>query len=142
MGYKGIVNGGLSYKFNSPKVTRRLHELEHFSTNDIIMLPSGFPLDNNLHAVGTVKTGNPNSSRSGDFSEQIKRITANVELKHGNVFQVSYIADHRQSDNYNIVGNAWLADEFNAYKAKVQAMKSKRFLKLRLTKNSTESSFC
>ena len=127
VGYKGVINGGLSYKFNSGKLRRTQALLKQISYDEIIILPHGFPLDKDLKPLGMVRTGNPGSTRAGNFKEQMAKISVNVNRVHGNVFQVSYISDEKLHNVYNIVGDAYSAGGFAEYKAKVKVQKNLRF---------------
>ena len=64
IGYKGMINGGISYRFGKGLI-HRVHI--PYQTDDIVLLPHNFPVDSNIAEIGRVGTGSKQFNKFSSF---------------------------------------------------------------------------
>jgi hypothetical protein len=124
-GYKGMVHGGLSIKFNNGKhkpVKFKLGESE-----ETLLLPYNYPVGSDLIYVAKVKAHQSDHFVSGSFTKELDDIMLSVNKKNGNVFKISDINTGLDGDNYTIKGRAYFSKNLDSFKASVMADKNKKF---------------
>ena len=124
-GYKGLISGGLSVKFNNGK--HKPLKMVLGSSDETILLPYDFPVRGNLQYVARVETGKIRYNEPCSFKLKLENILSKTNDKKANIFRITKILAPYQDQYYHIWGHAYYTSNFDSFKTKVLEEKNKKF---------------
>ncbi len=126
IGYKGILNGGICYKLNT--LPKRLKGVPKHADAPVIIMPHDLAVGNDgLKYLDHLKScGFPSRHHAG-FEEELAKVVSLSQKEGANGFYISDIEQRGEADRYSIRGTAFYAADYNGFKARVEAEKSKPF---------------
>ncbi len=126
IGYKGIINGGICYKFNT--LPKRLKGVPKHSAVPVIILPHDLPVGSEgLTYLDHVRSCGIPSKHHAGFEVQLAKVASRSQQEGANVFYVSDIRQRGEADRYSIRGTAFYAANYDSFKTTVAVEKTKPF---------------
>ncbi len=120
IGYKGIINGGIAYHFNTGKTPKKF-------TGDVIILPYDEPVSDTWRRLGSVKSGRAKIFDTATTNKEIDTICSKTKMLGGNVFHLKQMIQEGHSRIREITGIAYHVDSLNALAAKLAAHRNAKY---------------
>jgi hypothetical protein len=124
-GYKGLVSGGLSVKFNNGK--HLPHHIGLGPTDETLLLPADFPTGADLEFINDLETHNAKGHKPGNFELLLHNISAKTNDNQGNVFKTTGMSELLRDGGYRISGKAYYSANFDSFKTYVSVEKKRKF---------------
>jgi len=128
-GYKGMVNAGFSYKFNSRKPHQpERNKLEPTHAEETMLLPADFPFEDykKVYFLSKVRSSKLKHITDSGFNDALDNMISEVHRENGNVLQVITITDAYNPRHFYITGRAYVAPDYDAFRRAVFAGKNEK----------------
>ena len=117
-GYKGVFNGGISYKVDRHRRSMVLPP----DADSVIILPHTFQVEH-LKDVGAIST---EDEHTDNFNEGLHIVRVNTLHSYGNVFKVNKIKYIEEKDYYYMSGVAYYTPMLDSFRRYLQSEKNKK----------------
>ena len=127
-GYKGMISGGVSYRFSKHKPNPPLSEhVNNESIDGMVVIPLNFPLDSSFKDLGEIKAKKIKDKIDNDFSIQLKNFTDIAKERNSNAFRIKEMLPPARHNVYDIRGEAYYAGNLEKLKTEIEAKRDDSF---------------
>jgi hypothetical protein len=107
IGYKGIINGGISYRFGKAYQPNTAHEVFN-----AILLPHNFPLNNNFSDAWHI--GDSKTEKFKSFGEASTKLKRKASRHDANAIRIDELLDTNDGTYYRLNGTAFAVNDIQA----------------------------
>jgi hypothetical protein len=128
VGYKGLVNGGLSLCLGKMRSTGT-PELNYESLNGMIVIPLDFLVDSNLKDLGEIRTEKPRHKDGYAFHTRLRKFSELAKSKGSNAFRIKEILPLARHNVYDFQGQIYRTNNLDALKSKINQENNRSYQK-------------